>query len=231
MMKLRALIGSCAVMALGAGTACEEMPPAEVAVQPQVMPEAPAYAAGTAASLGQWVWTERYGWVWVPAEASPLEVQGEPYVYLYTPAYGWTWFDSPWGWYGPDGGWGWARPWYGSYWGPRYHAYASPGVQVAPPAHRAAPGVANVAPPAYRGQPRPFDVTPPAYRAAPRPFNVSPPAYRAAPRPFQPAQPAFHAPPRPFQAAPPAYHFAPSRPMSLPRLNVHPGGGFHGGRR
>lgn len=111
MKRLQALIGSCAVIALGAGTGCEEMPPVEAPAQPQVVPE-------------------------------------------YTPTYGWNWFDSPWGWCGPDGGWGWARPWYGSSWGPRHHAYASPGVQVAPPAYRAAPHAPHFAPPAYHFAPR-----------------------------------------------------------------------------
>jgi hypothetical protein len=139
MMTLRTLIGSCAVLVLGAaGTGCEEMTPVEAPLQPEVAPEASLpYAPGEASALGQWVWTDPYGWLWVPADAQPYAVQGEPYVYVYTPTYGWTWFDSPWGWYGPDGGWGWARPWYGDHWGPRYHAYAPPAVQVAPPAYRA----------------------------------------------------------------------------------------------
>jgi hypothetical protein len=27
-----------------------------------------------------------------------VEMEGVPYTYLYTPAYGWTWYVSPWGW-------------------------------------------------------------------------------------------------------------------------------------
>jgi hypothetical protein len=175
MMRLRALIGS-AVLALGAGTGCEEMPPVEAPLQPGIAEGAPApygeaqpYAPGEASTQGQWVWTDPYGWVWLPADAQPYEVQGEPYVYLYAPTYGWTWFDSPWGWYGPDGGWGWARPWYGRHWGPRYHAYA-------PPAYRVAPRGFNVAPPAYRAATR-VNIAPPS-----RARNVAPPAHHFAPR-------------------------------------------------
>jgi hypothetical protein len=47
---------------------------------------------------GQWVYTSGGGWVWVPAGSSTIEDDGTPYVYLYTPAYGWTWYVSPWGW-------------------------------------------------------------------------------------------------------------------------------------
>jgi len=52
------------------------------------------------------------GWVWVPAGASATEMDGVPYTYLYTPAYGWTWYVSPWG-LGPYhyGLW-WRHPWH-----------------------------------------------------------------------------------------------------------------------
>lgn len=46
---------------------------------------------------GQWVFTSTYGWIWVPAGAAPESVEGVPYVYLYTPSHGWTWYVSPWG--------------------------------------------------------------------------------------------------------------------------------------
>jgi hypothetical protein len=39
-------------------------------------------------------------------------MEGVPYTYLYTPAYGWTWYVSPWGW-GPYHYGLWARhPWH-----------------------------------------------------------------------------------------------------------------------
>jgi hypothetical protein len=46
---------------------------------------------------GQWVYMAGQGWVWIPASAQTRDVEGTPYVYLYTPAYGWTWYVSPWG--------------------------------------------------------------------------------------------------------------------------------------
>jgi hypothetical protein len=60
---------------------------------------------------GQWVYTAENGWIWIPAGATPTEVDGVPYTYLYTPVHGWNWYVSPWGWggyhYGP-----WvAHPW------------------------------------------------------------------------------------------------------------------------
>jgi hypothetical protein len=59
-------------------------------------PEAPQIAT-EAVAQGQWVATETYGWVWVPAGATTYAVGAEPYAYLYTPVYGWTWYVSPWG--------------------------------------------------------------------------------------------------------------------------------------
>jgi len=73
------------------------LPPAQAAA-PQPLP-------AEAAPQGQWVNTAEYGWIWIPAGAMSYDVGNEPYVYLYTPTYGWTWYASPWGWgpyaYGP----------------------------------------------------------------------------------------------------------------------------------
>lgn len=76
---------------------------------------------------GQWVYSDAYGWIWVPGGgAAPYAVEGVPYVYLYTPVYGWSWYISPWGW-GPYfyGGWV-VHPWLPLGW----HAgwVAAPGV-------------------------------------------------------------------------------------------------------
>jgi hypothetical protein len=65
---------------------------------------------------GQWVYAAGPGWVWVPSDTTTIAEEGVPYVYLYTPAYGWTWYVSPWGWgpyhYGP-----WIRhPWHPAGW-------------------------------------------------------------------------------------------------------------------
>jgi hypothetical protein len=75
---------------------------------------------------GQWVYLSGQGWVWVPAGASTTDMEGVPYTYLYTPAYGWTWYVSPWG-AGPYHYGVWIRhPWHPvglhGYWVARPHA-------------------------------------------------------------------------------------------------------------
>jgi len=96
---------------------------------------------------GQWVYTQQYGWVWMPYgdeyTSVPPDGYGEPYEYVYYTAYGWTWVDAPWVWgigpwpyfgvYGPSlFGWyghGWWRSpwrwhyagWHGHGWGPDRH--------------------------------------------------------------------------------------------------------------
>jgi hypothetical protein len=77
---------------------------------------------------GQWVYTDTYGWIWVPGEALPVIVDGVPYTYLYTPTYGWTWYISPWGW-GPYlyGAWV-LHPWLPLGW--RGGWVAGPGISV-----------------------------------------------------------------------------------------------------
>jgi hypothetical protein len=61
---------------------------------------APPTAQGTPS--GEWVQTEQYGWVWMPyADAYtrvPSDGYGEPYAYVYCPAYGWSWLAAPWVW-------------------------------------------------------------------------------------------------------------------------------------
>jgi hypothetical protein len=84
----------------------------------------PAVAPSPTYPAGHWVYSNAYGWLWVPDGSSSVEVEGEPYVYLYTPSFGWTWYVSPWGWgpffYGP-----WVyHPWHARGWG---------GPWVAPP--------------------------------------------------------------------------------------------------
>jgi hypothetical protein len=61
---------------------------------------------------GRWVYISGYGWSWVPANAEPVDEEGTPYVYIYTPTWGWTWYVSPWGW-GPYHYGVWVRhPWH-----------------------------------------------------------------------------------------------------------------------
>jgi hypothetical protein len=87
--------------------------PQEMGPAPQAAPPPPA-GAQTVYNYptGSWIYAADRGWVWVPAGTATTGVDGVPYAYLYTPAYGWTWYVSPWGWgryaYGP-----WvAHPWH-----------------------------------------------------------------------------------------------------------------------
>lgn len=56
---------------------------------------------------GQWVYTDQYGWIWMPYSEAytyvPPDGWGAPYQYVYGAALGWTWVVAPWVW-----GWG---PW------------------------------------------------------------------------------------------------------------------------
>ena len=48
---------------------------------------------------GQWVYTDGYGWVWMPYEQSYTYVtpaEDDAYAYVYYPAGGWTWIRAPW---------------------------------------------------------------------------------------------------------------------------------------
>lgn len=90
---------------------------------------------------GQWVYTDQYGWIWVPEGATTVYVQEQPYVYLYTPVYGWTWYGSPWGpgryYYGPwvHHVWGAPRVWHrGGWYAP--HVVVRPRVYAAPHVYR-----------------------------------------------------------------------------------------------
>lgn len=111
----------------------QQAPPVAEQAPAPGQPAQPAPPPQQVAAQGQWVWSEEYGWIWVPAGASTYAVGGEPYVYIYTPVYGWTWYASPWGW-GPyyygvwaHRPWGWRyapHVWYGRGWvAPRFGAY------------------------------------------------------------------------------------------------------------
>ncbi len=93
-------------------------PPPGGSAAPPPPPSSPPQAAATSDQLvysyptGQWVYMSGQGWVWIPAGSEATEMEGVPYTYLYTPAYGWTWYVSPWGW-GPYHYGIWARhPWH-----------------------------------------------------------------------------------------------------------------------
>lgn len=81
-------------------------PPDDQAQQAQQQP-----SAG-----GQWVYTQQYGWVWMPYGQQYTyapDQNVDPYAYVYYPTYGWTWVMAPWIW-----GWG-VLPYWG-YWGPSH---------------------------------------------------------------------------------------------------------------
>jgi hypothetical protein len=68
---------------------------------------------------GQWVYTEQYGWVWMPYgdKYTHLPPDGStPNMYVYYPDGGWCWVVAPWLW-----GWG-PMPYFGL-WGPRYYGW------------------------------------------------------------------------------------------------------------
>ncbi len=102
---------------------------------PAGAPAPPASEIGAVpppAPAGEWVFTEQYGWVWMPSSPAytftPDYEYGDPYMYVYYPAVGWTWVDAPWLW-----GWG-PMPfvhvtagvhftWYGHGWGDGWRGY------------------------------------------------------------------------------------------------------------
>lgn len=88
--------------------------------QPTAAPPAPPSGAQVQGQ-GQWVYSDQYGWVWVPAASEAVEVGAQPYAYLYAPAFGWSWFVSPWG-FGPYR----AGPWVGAGVRAPYHPYVAP---------------------------------------------------------------------------------------------------------
>src|SRR4051812_37695313 len=78
-------------------------PPSSVPPPPQQ--EAEAAPAAPAPTNGQWVYTQQYGWLWMPYgdqyTYEPGSEDAEPYAYVYYPSYGWSWLAAPWVW-----GWG-----------------------------------------------------------------------------------------------------------------------------
>jgi hypothetical protein len=110
------------------GTPPAEPPPAPPSETPPPPPaEAPAPQAQPSPAVppGQWVYTQQYGWIWMPYSDTytsvPASGSGEPCAYVYYPAFGWTWLAAPWVWgYGPwpfFGVYGPARfGWYGHGW-------------------------------------------------------------------------------------------------------------------
>lgn len=117
--------------------------PTQPTAPPAVVQEPPPEVERTRVlPAGRWVLTDEYGWIWVPTATSTTDVDGVPYVYLYTASYGWTWYVSPWG-VGPYryGVWvvhawrpyGWRGGWVaGPHVVARFHARPAAVVHVAP---------------------------------------------------------------------------------------------------
>jgi len=67
--------------------------------------------APSGAPAGQWVYTNQYGWVWMPYGPQYVDEgtygAATPYQFVYTVRLGWTWCAAPWLW-----GWG-PYPWFG----------------------------------------------------------------------------------------------------------------------
>jgi hypothetical protein len=151
-----------------------ELPPAPQYESPPAppaqaeAPAAPPAEAPASPSAGQWIYTQQYGWIWMPYSDSytyaPANGYGEPYAYVYYPAQScWTWVAAPWVWgFGPwpfFGVFGPARfGWYGHGWwryperwhyAPLRSGYA--GFRAAP-AYRGGAGHGGFRPaPSYRG--------------------------------------------------------------------------------
>jgi hypothetical protein len=113
-----------------AGAPPASMPPPPPPPQVEAYEYAPAPVAVAAqAPAGQWVYTNQYGWVWMPYGADYTYVAGAnaAYSYAYYPRFGWRWIAAPWvlG-VGPTPNWGRPGPvhfaWYGR---PAFHGYAS----------------------------------------------------------------------------------------------------------
>ena len=97
----------------------QESPPAPPATPPA--PPAQSQPAPAPSASGQWVYTQQYGWLWMPYGDAyayvPPDGYGQPYMYVYYPYYaGWTWVVAPWVW-----GWG-PWPFFGVH-GPYHYAW------------------------------------------------------------------------------------------------------------
>jgi hypothetical protein len=113
----------------------EALPPPPADTQAQPAPQATAEVPP-----GQWVYTQQYGWVWMPYADTytqvPANGYGSPYVYVYYPAYScWTWLAAPWVW--GIGAW----PYFGVY-GPTHYAWYGHGWWRYPGRWHYAPSVA-----------------------------------------------------------------------------------------
>jgi hypothetical protein len=208
--------------------AAPPLPPAQIPAPPQqqveeaapyqpetVIPQPTAPVVQQAPAQGQWVYTQQYGWVWMPYGSqytyTPSQAGIYPSEYVYYPSYGWTWVTAPWvfGWgvspyFGVYGAshFGWYNRWAGGYGGYRPGYYG-----------------ARVYSPGYRGY---------GYRSASvyggyRPGYVAPRATYGSPARAYGRAPAFAAHPT-FQGRPGG--FGGGHPGGF--VGGHAGGAFHG---
>ena len=112
-------------------SACQQQPygqqpygqqPARPAIRPAV--RAPSAAGAAGPGRGAVGVRRRPGLRLGPRGRDGVHVESTPYVYVYTPSYGWNWVVSPWG-FGPYYAGAWIhRPWYvgrGWGWGPHFY--------------------------------------------------------------------------------------------------------------
>lgn len=163
-----------------------ESPPAEpVPAPPSVTPPAPPAQPQPAPAdtpPGQWVYTSQYDWVWMPYANRytwvPPGGWGEPCMYVYGPAFGWTWVVAPWVWgfgpwpfFGVTGpvhfGW-WGHGWWRSPW--RWQLVPAPN---RPAFVRAPPGFTHRSPGYVHG---------PGFRSGSGPMRSAPPRAGWGPR-------------------------------------------------
>jgi uncharacterized membrane protein YgcG len=91
-------------VAVDAVTPATPAPSEQPPTPPPAQPPAPPTQASTASTLpaGQWVYTNQYGWIWMPYANQytwvPEDGWGAPWLYVYYPVYGWCWIDAPWVW-------------------------------------------------------------------------------------------------------------------------------------
>jgi hypothetical protein len=103
-------------------------PAAQQARPPAYYPAPAAVTVAAPAPSGQWVYTNQYGWVWMPYGANYTYVTAHDvaFTYAYYPHFGWRWIAAPWvmG-MGPSPRWGHHGPvhfaWYGH---PRFRGFA-----------------------------------------------------------------------------------------------------------
>lgn len=89
----------------------DAMPPRPVAQPPAPPRVPPPVPVRPAPPPGQWVYTQQYGWLWMPYGEQYVHADDPmqpnetvyPTEYVYLPLSGWTWLAAPWIWgWGPE---------------------------------------------------------------------------------------------------------------------------------